>query len=35
MRGYYVGRVSNVDTEKGYVKVTYPEYTSTVAAVRA
>ncbi|MGN0108150.1 MAG: hypothetical protein ACI4A5_10710 [Hominilimicola sp.] len=31
MRGYYVGRVSNIDTEKGYVKVTYPEYDNTVS----
>ncbi|NDO20212.1 hypothetical protein FMM68_11195 [Lachnospiraceae bacterium MD329] len=31
MQGYYVGRVSNIDTEKGYVKVTYPEYDNTVS----
>lgn len=31
MQGYYVGRVSNVDTVRGYVQVTYPEYDNLVS----
>ena len=31
MQGYYVGRISNVDKNSGYVKVTYPEYDGMVS----
>lgn len=32
MKGYYIGRVSSVDCENGYVRVTYPEYDNTVSS---
>lgn len=31
MEGYYTGRVSSVDREKGFVKVTYPERNNIVS----
>lgn len=32
MEGYYTGRVSNIDTEKGYVRVAYPEYNNSLSS---
>ena len=32
MKGYYIGRVSSVDCDNGYVRVTYPEYDNTVSS---
>lgn len=31
MEGYYTGRVSGIDSEHGFVKVTYPQENNTVS----
>lgn len=31
MEGYYTGRVSSVDKERGYVKITYPQENNIVS----